>query len=357
MEIIDTPEKVYEYVSNIIETTKIKLDVKIVTDITYVDEILNFINTNYLDKDKKLSLVYSKELIEHYLINSLPLLFYSKNNSNKIVGLIIGKFVNINVYDKKIEALEGNFMCVIPQLRKLNLPKLIIAHLVKEGIRLNKINIKFGYYTTSKQISVKPICTKKFIHRCINYEELFNLEIVDTSKNFNTFNKLYSKFIYPEKFKQYKINLIIEDSQIDEITNKIKNYQKNNFDIYADINNQTIKDINNSSAFIKFAIINLDNKIEAFVIFYKLYILNKNQNKNVRTLYLHYYFADGNIIDYLEYIGEYMKKNDICDMFLTNLFDDDLPPRYFMGSGKLFYNLWNVKDFNIKEQRLQMIIL
>jgi len=139
----------------------------------------------------------------------------------------------------------------------------------------------------------------------------------------------------------------------------MKIYQEKHFDIYVNINSDMIKNVNESSAFIKFIITNNINNIEAYIVFYKLDILNKSKNKYARTLYLHYYFTNqnDNIIDYLEFIGEYMKNNNICDMFITNLFDDNLPPRYFMGSGKLFYNLWNVKPFKIKEQRLQMIII
>jgi hypothetical protein len=228
----------------------------------------------------------------------------------------------------------------------------------KDGIKERKLNYKFGYYTTSKQINTEPICAKYFIHRCIDYDELFNLEVVDTSKNYNVFKKLYSNFIYPDKFKEYKISQNIEKVQIYEIISKMKSYQEKHFDIYVNINGDMIRNINESNAFIKFVITN-NNNIEAFIVFYKLDILNKKQNKNARTLYLHYYFVNenDNIIDYLEFVGEFMKNNNICDMFITNLFDENIPPRYFMGSGVLFYNLWNVKPFKIKEQRLQMIII
>jgi len=58
MELIDTSEKIYENVSNLIEAHNIKFDVKIVTDIeSHLDEIVDFINKNYMDKDKGFSLI------------------------------------------------------------------------------------------------------------------------------------------------------------------------------------------------------------------------------------------------------------------------------------------------------------
>jgi hypothetical protein len=352
MEIIDTPEKVLENVSNLINNSKFKFDYKIV-DNTYIDEILKFINTHYFDKDGNFPLVYSYELIKFYLIDSLPILFYAKN---KLVGLIIGKFSTIMAFDKKIETLDGNFMCLIPQLRKLHISKLIIAYLVREGIKLNKLPIKIGYYTTGVKINNEPICVKQIIHRTINYDNLINLQIVE-NENQHFYRKFYSKFIYPDNFKKYKIINKVDLNNVDEITNKINIYQKEKFDIYEYVSNIYIKNIIESDAFIKYSIIN-NTTIEAFVVFYKIDIYNKKLNKNVRTLYLHYYYVNnGNILDYLELIGENMKKNDVCDMFLTNLFDETIPTKYFKGTGRLYYNLWNVKDFKIKEQKVQLIVI
>ena len=165
MEIIDSPEKVYENVSNIIESSNIKLDYKIV-DNTYIDEILDFVNNNYNNKEGNTALVYSRELMEYYLIDSLPIFFYSKKNPNKLIGLIIGKYYNNIYFNNKIETLDENFMCVIPQLRKLNLPKLIIAYLVREGIKRNTLNIKIGYYTTGRELSIKSFCKKDGLRVC-----------------------------------------------------------------------------------------------------------------------------------------------------------------------------------------------
>ena len=304
MEIIDTPEKVFENVSNLIETSKFKLDYKIV-DETYLTEIVEFINMNFLKKDETFSLVYSTELIKYYLIDSLPILFYAKNNPDKIVGLIIGKFTNVMAFDKKIEALDGNYMCLIPQLRNLHISKLIIAYLVREGLKINKIPIKFGYYGTAKKIIVEEICIKKYFHRFINLPKLIKLEQVPES--YKKYSALYSRFVYPDNFKQFKINNKIELNEIDEITNKINLYQKEHLDIYKLISNVALTNINNSEAFLKFVIKN-NNNIEAFIAFYKMDIFNANLNESVNTLYLCYYFVNGNVIDYLELVGEYIKK-------------------------------------------------
>ncbi len=289
-----------------------------------------------------------------YLKDSIPIFFYSKNNPNKVVASIIGKFKNINSFNKQINTMESNFFCIIPPLRKLNLPKLLIAYLIKEII--NKRNIIVSYFTTSYIINVKPICSKSYIHRYINFTELINLQQISQKKNTVLHKKYYSKFVYPDTFKQYKINTVIYDNQIDEITNKLNIYQNKYFDIYENVSNNIIRDVNNSNVFYKFVITDNDNII-GFISFFKLDILNKHINKKVRTLYLYYYFCNGNIIDYLEYVGEYLYKNDICDMFLMNLIDDNVPTRYVKGSGLLYYNLYNVNHFDIKEQKIKLCMI
>ena len=355
MEILDTPEIHLERLTNIIEGYKTQLNYKVL-DESYIDEIVEFVNCNYFDKDGNFPIIYTKELISFYLIDSIAIFFYSKNNPTKVIASIIGKFKNINSFNKQMDAIEGNFFCIIPQLRKLNLPKLLISYLIREFIYKYKSDVICGYYTTGDIINVKPICSKSYIHRYINFTELINLQQINQSKNTSLHKKYYSKFVYPDNFKKYKINTIIQENQIDEITDKLNTYQKKCFDIYEHVSNNIIRDLNNSTIFYKFIITDNDNII-GFISFFKLDILNKKLNKLVRTLYLYYYFCDGNIIDYLEYVAEYLYKNNICDMFLMNLFDDNVPIRYVKGSGLLYYNLYNVKHFDIKEQKIKLCMI
>jgi hypothetical protein len=345
MELINTQEEVFENVSNLIESSKFKFDYKIV-DETYLDIIVDFINKNYSTRNSEFSLIYTPELIKYYLIDSLPMLFYAKD---KLVALIIGKDINLMSFNKNIETLEGNFMCIIPQLRNLHLPRIIIAYLVREGIKRNSV----GYYTTSYKINNDSMCIKNFKHRPINYNQLLKLDVLD---NDNYYKKIYNKFIYPDNFKQFKINKTINDNQIEEITNKINLYQKDHFDVYELISTDMIKKINNTDSIVKFIISNNNNiNIEAFISFYRLDILNKTLNKPIRILHLYHYFCNGNIADYLEYIGEYMKNNNICDMFRTTLNINS--KQYFESGGELYYHLWNVKPFTIEETKVNLIII
>lgn len=116
--------------SNIIETHKCKLDYKIL-DETYIDDIVDFINMNYKDNKNDFTLVYSHKLIKYYLIDSIPIFFYAKNRPTKIIALIIGKYKKIMMFNKQLPMIEGNFFCIIPQLRKLNLPILLKTYLIR----------------------------------------------------------------------------------------------------------------------------------------------------------------------------------------------------------------------------------
>lgn len=362
MNIIDNPKKVLENVSNLIESSKFKMDFKVV-DNTYINEIVEFINENYEVKDgSQTSLRYSKELISFYLTDSIPIFFYTKTNPTKSIALIIGRLATISAFNRNYGAMEVNFFCIIPPLRKLNLPRLLKAYLIRECIKKYDNYVEFAYYTTNNKINVEPICKKNYIHRCINFEQLKRLQIISETMSTSLYKKLYSKFIYSEKFKSFDLihNPPMSSLNLEMITTLINSYQSDNYDIYEKITPQILNSIINSNAFEKFCIKNND-KIIGFITFFKLDIVSKNFTTNniVKNLYLSYFFVDGNIIEYLEFIGEYMNKNKICDMFLTNLFDDSgkLPNRYFQGSGTLFYNLWNANTFNIKENKLRLIML
>jgi hypothetical protein len=357
MEEIDTADTVFKNVSNIIETSKFKFDYKF-ADESDLDLIIDFINKNYIDKDGDTTLIYSHDLINFFINGSIPILFYSKNNPTKPVAFIIGKYTEITSYNKKYGSIDGNFFCIIPQLRKMNLPTLLKAYLIRECLKKYNTDIQLAYFTTNKIINMHPICKKNYIHRCINYDELQKCGIVRNTKIGDMmYKKLYAKFIYPENLKEFKISQICEEKEFSQIAEKINTYQNQNFDIYENISENKIKNVMESNAFVKFIIYDKENNIQAFIAFFKLDILNKIYNKIVRTLYLHYYFVNGNIVDYLEYIAEYMKNNNICDMFLTFMFDEKVPDRYFLGSGTLYYNLLNIKPFNIKEHRLRLIVI
>jgi hypothetical protein len=356
MEITHNIEDLVEKLNKLIESHKIQLNYKIV-DETYVDEIVEFVNTHYFDKDGNFPLIYTKELMMFYLKDSMPIYFYTKNNPNKKIGLIIGKQTESIMFGKKLRTFEGNFFCIIPQLRKLTLPRIIISQLVLELIKKHNIkDVLIIHYTTGNIINNKPICNKTYVHRYINFDELYNLEQICKSKYTPLHKKYYSKFAYPDHFKKFKISTTINENQYDEIANKINLYNKERFDIYEYISNINIKYINDSDMFYKFIVSDNNNNI-AFINFYRLDILNKNKNKHIRTLYLHYYFCDENIVDYLELIGEYLYKNNICDMFLINLFDENVPSRYVKGNGILYYNLYNVNHFDIKEQKIKYYMI
>ncbi len=357
MEIIDSPEKVLEDISKLIDSSPVQFNYKIL-DNSNIIEMIDFINLYYFEKNDKFTLEITSELLNFYIIDAVALFFYGKNNPNKPIALIIGRRVEIMSFNNKNGAIEVNFFCIIPQLRKLNLPKLLKAYLIKECIKKYNFDIKFSYYTTSDKINVEPICSKNYLHRYINFDELARLGEISKLKNTPIFKKLYSKFNFPDNFKQYKINQNIEKNQIEEITNKINLYQRDHFSIYEYISNNTIKYINESNAFYKFVIYNnIYNNIEAVLIFYRLDTINVQLNEPIRTLRLYHYFAEGNIVDYLEYVADYMKNNNICDMLLIHLFEKNVPNKYIIGTGKLYYNLWNVKPFNIEEQKVQLVMI
>ncbi len=356
MEVIYTDEENLKISTQLIENNNFKFDYKIL-DESYINDIVEFINKNYLDRDDVTSIVYTQELIKYYLHDAIPIFFYTKKNSEKPIALIIGKFTHMNAFNHNYNSIDGNFFCIIPQLRKLKLPKLFKSTLIIESIK--KYNhIDLSHYTTNYEINVTPICKKTYVNRCINFDQFKKLGMVDDKNKQILYKRMYEKYVYPESFKELIISDKINIDQIDDITNKLNSYNKQHFDIYENITSDHIIQLNKYDVFIKFVITDTNNNICAFIVFYRLDTLLKSENTIINTLYLHYYFVqDNNILDYLEYVGEYLKNNNICDLFISQLFTDTKPPRYTEVDGNLYYHFMNIKPFDIKEQKIRLALI
>jgi len=362
MNIINTQSKVFEMVNQIIESSRFNLDAKVL-DETYLDQITNFVNENYND-NKIIVIKYTPELIKYYLIDSIPIFFYSKNN-NKIIALIVGKVRNVNYKNSIYGAIEVNFFCIIKPFRHMDLPKLLKSYLIRECINKYGNDIHFSYYTTSNKINASIMCKKKYYNRCINFDNIKNGVILSDKKSSSIYKKLYSKFIYPENFKNYtiinfnKYDNKLTENEIDSIIEKIESYQNINFDFYEIVNKKILIDILESSVFEKFLIKNND-EIIAFIIFYKMEQYNNNVNKSIRSLYLYYHYVNdtkNNIKYYLELIGEYMKNNNICDLYATLIFDNNSTPERFFEGSILNYYLWNATMENINENKMNLLLI
>ncbi|NBV77666.1 hypothetical protein EBR66_05900 [bacterium] len=170
--------------------SKYTLTYEVLTDITVEQRthILDFINTYYLITEKG-SVIYSHELLQYFLQDSIIIRFFKKPADT--LGIIVGKKKRLQIYATPIETIEVNFLSLHPKLRSLHLAPYMIQTLTRETIL--RLSIHTAFYTVGTRIQSPMFGTKVFYHRPICIETLaaagfFSKDISRFKKQFNTFS-------------------------------------------------------------------------------------------------------------------------------------------------------------------------
>ena len=205
-----------EQVEARIKENKYTLEYEVMTNITIEQRahMLDFINKYYLITEKG-SVIYSDELLEYYLHDSMVVRFFKKPTDT--LGIIVGKKKRLQIYNTPIETIEVNFLSLHPKLRSLRIAPYMIHILTRETILRN--NIHTAFYTVASSIQSPMFGTKVFYHRPVHIEKLaaagfFSGDISRFKKQFNMFPKtLEPRYIHgsnpeyaeylEEKLKKY----------------------------------------------------------------------------------------------------------------------------------------------------------
>ena len=337
-----------------ITNSKIQLDYSILNIDDLSDEQLNnmieFINNNYIISDNdEFRLIYTLDLLKFYCRDTIILEFYPKDSDSKrVVGYIMGKRVNISLYNKDFKCLDVNFLCVIPTLRNLGLSSYMINSLTKESI--DKYGIGSAHYTISSRINSPSFCKKQCYHRLINIEKLKDSNFFNSDININIYKKVYNTFSYHIDFNnKYRVNMIhneLDLELIEKLYNKYIDYAKKTYDIYDKITFDEFEDTFENDAFYHFIVYDAYDNIVSYVSLFRLDTLNYKKDIDYRSGYLYNMFFNKSIRkeNVLESVHEYIYKNNVFDV---TTFSDIFNINYnnikcIQGSGVLRYYLFNI---------------
>ena len=367
-----------DYVTKEISNSNIKLDYY---TIQYPNqklklELLQFINTNYNSKNDLMTLEYSEELFSYYLSqNTLCILFYPKGKKPKtittktMIGFVCAKPQTLCIKDsisidnfKIYNSIDVNYLCVLEQLRNMNLSGYIINIMTKECLTHFDQKILCAAYTVSKKLPVKSYSTKTFYHRPLNIENLITSDILQNNNDIHIMKKLWNSFSYHNNFldncncKMFYLQSITEDKleyYVDQLYDKLNQYNKVNYDIFDEKSKKDIKQILTNKSFYKFLTINkTTGDIEDFVCLYNLNVKNSKTHHLSRNGYFYIFMTLKNKnndykYDLIEYISEFCYKHNLFDMLiLLNLienFDKHKREKLLNSSCELNYYLYNIK--------------
>lgn len=363
-----TNEQLLEKINKELNESKIKLDYSILSNVSdsKFKDIIEFINNYYIVGESNFKLCYTINLLKFYCKNTLILEFYPKNKDT-IIGYIIGKKEKLNIKNKtSIDILEVNFLCLIPKLRNLSVAPYMINCLTKESI--NKFNIGVAHYTINSPIKSPYISKKQFYHRMLNIDNLiktkFISEYIDEHSN-QILKEIYNKFEYQDTFNteynDHRVILLKNSNQIhvkSRIYDLYKEYAKNTYDIHQEISLEEINEILDNKDFYNFIILDGVDATVAFISFFRL-DTNTNNGSYKNGYYYKMFFKHENVIlDSLEFINEYIYRNNIFDVLtLTDTFKNLNKMKCVKGTGNLKYYLYNMSSIKIDNDKNGLITI
>jgi glycylpeptide N-tetradecanoyltransferase len=139
-------------------------------------ELYNLLANNYVEDDDALfRFDYSQEFLLWALTPPeyrAELLFGVRSvTSKKLVAFISGVPARVQVYEKQIDVVEINFLCVHKKLRSKRLAPVLIKEITR---RVNLTGIFQAVYTAGTVLPV-PVSSARYHHRSLNPKKLVNV--------------------------------------------------------------------------------------------------------------------------------------------------------------------------------------
>lgn len=361
-----TNEQLLIKINKELSESKVTLDYSILntstSDLKY-EEIIKFINNNYIIGYSNFKLCYTLDLFKFYCKDALILEFYPKGKKT-IIGYIIGKKEKLSIKKSLVDILEVNFLCLTPKLRNLHVGPYMINCLTKESI--SNFNIGVAHYTINAPIKSPYISKKQFYHRMLNIDNLIKTKFISENNSLTSLKHIYNTFDYKKSFNTYfnddRVILIKNSEEIyvkSRIYNLYTEYAKNTYDIHQKISLEELNDILDNKDFYNFLILDGMDSTVAFVSFFKL-DTNTNDGSYKNGYYYKMYFKNENIIaDSLEFINEYIYENGIFDVLtFADIFNKELQiEKVIAGTGNLKYYLYNMSSSKIDNHKNGLITI
>ena len=373
------------------DNSKIKLDYHVYINtrtesIIDYNSLLAFINKNYLVNPTN-SIVYNIDLLKFYCKEALVIEFYPKGKKT-IVGYIFGrkhkisyvnfnnkKIHNLNIDDSNMvdssiaDAIEANFLCIVPSLRNLNIASFMINTLKIEMIKIYNIGIAHYTVDLSRDIHIPYFSQKNFFHRLININELKKCGFINSNIDVKKYKEKYNNFLnnniyHVEYFNNIHNNMSQVSYDINILYNKMMEYNIKNYDIFEYISYDIFCDNFNNSIFHHFIIKNKENEIINYVCMFKLDNINSmNKSTYKNGMVYNMFFNMGDIINSMEIIHKYIYDNNIFDvitmMDIYNKCDHKEYElmNYSRGSGNLGYYFFNIYNTMIENSRNSIVTI
>lgn len=279
---------------------KLKFEVLDLDNDKRIDDLITFLNQNYQEINSNLFFQFNKSNILWQLKypNNFKELNILVTYEGKIQGCIFGIRRKLKIYDKYVDSIETNLLCLNKRLRKLKIAPLLIHELARKlGYYYN---INQSIYTTTLNLPNK-ISQTNYLFRFLNIEKMIKLGFIDE----NLLNK-YSL----ENLKKFYHKTINHNGEYVDI----KNINDNDLKIIVKLLNEKMEKLNLSFIWnlddfkhffinenVKCYVVYKDNYITDMISYYIQESIIKENDimTKIKTANLYYYFNLNNSIEQL----------------------------------------------------------
>lgn len=320
--------------------------------------VQTFLNNNYLElDDDNMRFAYSLESIKWITMcpNYFPELFISVRtvNSKQIIATIFGIPVKVKVFDKIMNQVEIDLLCVSKKFRNKRLAPMMIKEVTR---RTNLRGIFQAVYTASLNLPNK-LSTIKYYHRIINVKKISSIGFYTLPNDkLSIYEKLY-KVNMPKIHNLYMVRQL-ELKDIDICLEKLNNHLKK-----FNLTHVFDKDVFThyfmpKNDIIYTYVVEKDNIITDMISFFIINntVLNNKDYSEYKAGYLYYYFNESLKLEELINICFYYAKTNKIDVFnILNMFDlNDVIDKckFLAGTGSLNYYLYNYKCNYIESNKV-----
>jgi len=307
-----------------------------------------FLTNNYLESDdENIRFAYSLQSIKWFMLcpNYLPELFICVRTikNKKIIATIFGIPIKVKVYDKIINQVEINLLCIDKKYRN----KRLTPVLINEICRRTYLQGIFQAIYTAKLNLPNLLVKIQYYHRICNVKKMHSIGFYTFPNNkCSLYEKLYKSNI-PKLNNCYTIRPF-EIKDTDECLIKLNNYlEKYKLTIIFD--KETFIHYFFPNPNINYTyIIEKDNIITDMISFFVIDNIVKNNYKynEYKAGYLYYYFNFGiELVDLLNIAIYYANNNNIDVFNVLNMYnlENVLSKCKFLSGGFLNYYLYNYK--------------
>jgi glycylpeptide N-tetradecanoyltransferase len=282
-----------------------------------------------------------------------------REDKKQMMGFISAIPVHILVYDKQVEMVEINFLCVKSNLRTKRLAPVLIKEITR---RVHLQNIWQAVYTAGILLP-KPIATCTYYHRNINIKKLLDVKFTYLSPNLNITR---AKSVYKISKETTIMGLRhMEKRDVEGVYKILNNYlSKSKVRAYYSIEEVAHWFIPRSKVVYSYVVENLETgDITDFISFYSLpsTILNHDLHKILWAAYSFFNIANSVTVKELIRNALILANREKFDVFnALNIMDNEKvfsDLLFGQGDGSLRYYFYNYACPELRPNELAIVLM